>query len=226
MEAPKRVAFMWSGGKDSAYALCLMLQDPRYEVKYLLSTFNAVYQRLSMHGIRASLIENQAQSIGIPLIKTWVEEGSNAEYEEKLAATLSPLKEEGIDTIVFGDIFLEDLRLYREQQLQAIGMKTLFPLWKKDTRQLVMDFIADGFVSYTCCINAGSLPKEFTGKKIDEAFVHALPPGIDPCGENGEYHSFCTDGPIFNKPVRVTAGEIIYREVSPGNAFWYCDFID
>lgn len=226
MPARQPVAFMWSGGKDSAYALHKMLENPQYEVHYLLSTFNARYHRLSMHGIRESLVDQQAAAIGIPLIKTWVEEGSNDEYEKKLAQTLQPLKEEGIDTLVFGDIFLEDLRTWREQQLASLGMKALFPLWKKDTRQLVTDFINEGFVTYTCCVNANLLTQDHVGRKIDHAFIKSLPEGIDPCGENGEFHSFCTGGPIFDKPLHFEIGETIYREMEPGHAFWYCDFKD
>jgi uncharacterized protein (TIGR00290 family) len=224
--------FFWSGGKDSAYALDEIRNAGQYEVRYLLSTFNGEYKRLSMHGVREGLIQRQAEQMGIALRRVYVFTDSNAEYEEKIMSALQDLRSEGISTVAFGDIFLEDLRPYREKQMLAAGMDCIFPLWKKNTTELVQDFIKRGFVSHCCCVNDAFLGRQWAGRKIDEGFIAELPEGVDPCGENGEYHSFCSEGPIFRSPVRFTPGEVIYRPLeiktsasSSTGGFWYCDFI-
>lgn len=232
------VIFAWSGGKDSSYALYQLMQDERYEVKYLLSTFNGNNNRLSMHGVREELIEEQAASIGIPLLKVYVYEGNNQEYEEQMRNTLLRVKASGIRTVAFGDIFLEDLRLYRENQMRQVGMDCLFPIWKTDTLQLVNVFVAKGFKTYACCINDGYLDESWCGKLIDETFIKDLPPTVDPCGENGEFHSFCFDGPIYKKGLPVVTGEKVYKRLEkiPGDqsmqaelvntkGFWFCDLM-
>ena len=232
------VIFAWSGGKDSSYALYLLMQDDRYEVKYLLSTINGNSNRLSMHGVREELIGEQAASIGISLLKVYVYEGNNREYEEQMRNTLLKVKTSGIRTVAFGDIFLEDLRLYRENQMRQVGMDCLFPIWKTDTLQLVNDFVAKGFKTYACCINDGYLDESWCGKLIDETFIKELPPTVDPCGENGEFHSFCFDGPIYKKGLPVVTGEKVYKhlEIIPGDqstqaelvntkGFWFCDLM-
>lgn len=224
----------WSGGKDSAYALHLVLKAQVYDVQFLISTFNEPVQRLSMHGVRETLIEAQATEIGIPLLKAYVTESSNEHYEQQLAAALAKVKEQGIHHIIFGDIFLEDLRQYRETLFAGMGMQVVFPLWKMDTRQLVTDFIQHGFKTITCCISTAWLPKEMLGRQVDADFLQDLPAAADPCGENGEYHSFCYDGPIFKHAIPVHTGEMIYREMPlktqegekeevPG--FWYVDIL-
>jgi len=230
----KPIVFCWSGGKDSSYALHKLQESGQYDIRYLLSTFNGNLHRLSMHGIREELIEKQAEMIGIPLLKVYVYESNNDEYEQQMNATLTRLKAEGIDTAAYGDIFLEDLRIYREEKMQSIGMHCLFPLWKIDTTEMVRDFIAKGFKTYTCCVNDGYLDKSFCGRLIDASFLKHLPANVDPCGENGEFHSFCTDGPIFKKPIDIQLGDFVYRELSlkitdnhPGvvdvgtKGFWY-----
>ncbi|HEY4935156.1 MAG TPA: ATP-binding protein, partial [Puia sp.] len=191
-----------------------------------------------MHGIREELIEAQAASIGIPLLKVYVFEGNNKEYEEQMKDMLLKVKARGIDKIAFGDIFLEDLKSYRENQMGQIGMDCLFPIWKTNTLQLVQNFIREGFKTYTCCINDGYLDKHWCGRIIDERFVEDLPSGIDPCGENGEFHSFSIDGPIYRKPLSIIIGEKIYKPIdivhrdqstSAGTidtkGFWYCDVL-
>jgi uncharacterized protein (TIGR00290 family) len=193
----ERIILSWSGGKDSAYALYQLQQSEQYEVAYLLSTFNGTLRRLSMHGVQEALIETQAAAIGIPLLKVYVYESNNAEYEQQMAAVLQQAYNEGIQTVAFGDIFLEDLRAYREEKMRQVGMACIFPLWQRDTRQLVHDFIQQGFVTVTCCINDGYLDESWVGRVIDEAFLANLPTNVDPCGENGEFHSFCMTGPIF-----------------------------
>lgn len=226
------IVFCWSGGKDSAYALYRLLQNESYEVRYLLSTFNAAYKRLSMHGVRESLIETQAKNIGIPLIKVFTTNGSNKEYEDKMLRALTLLKKEGINTIAFGDIFLQDLRAYREAQNKKADMQSIFPLWEMDTKEIIQDFFNQGFKTITCCIHTGSLQKKFCGKIIDEDFIAALPPAVDACGENGEYHSFCFDGPLFKTAVPFKKGVLKYSALAmkenDENAtagFWYCDLL-
>jgi uncharacterized protein (TIGR00290 family) len=232
------VVFSWSGGKDSSYALHLLLNDERYEIKYLLSTINGVYKRLSMHGVREELIEAQAKSIGIPLLKVYVYEANNAEYEKQMGDMLLKVKSEGINTVAFGDIFLEDLRIYREEKMKKVGMDCLFPIWKQDTKWLVKDFIDKGFKTYTCCINDGYLDESWCGRLIDEGFVKELPPTVDPCGENGEFHSFCFEGPIYKTPISIIPGEKTYKALVLNTkdhptpikdvgtkGFWFCDLL-
>jgi uncharacterized protein (TIGR00290 family) len=230
MEHKTPVILAWSGGKDSAYALHQLLKDDRYEVLYLLSTINGKNGRLSMHGVRESLIEEQANRIGIPLIRVYVYEGNNEEYERQMQQTLRKVKASGIHTVAFGDIFLEDLRLYRESQMKAIGMDCLFPIWKTDTRQLVRRFIAEGFKTYTCCVSTDHLDESWCGRLIDESFVKELPPAVDPCGENGEFHSFCFDGPLYKKPLSLVVGQKIYKPIAldadeAARGFWFCDLL-
>lgn len=232
------IILSWSGGKDSSYTLHQLLNDERYEVKYLLSTINGTYKRLSMHGVREELIEAQASSIGVPLLKVYVYEASNTEYEQQMNAMLQKVKAEGINTVAFGDIFLEDLRLYREEKIKSVGMNCLFPIWKKDTKWLVNDFIESGFKTYTCCINDGYLDESWCGRLIDDGFIKELPSTVDPCGENGEFHSFCFEGPIFKTPLAVVKGEKTYKELllktkdhpTPikdvgTKGFWFCDLL-
>jgi uncharacterized protein (TIGR00290 family) len=232
------IILSWSGGKDSSYTLHTLLNDSRYEVKYLLSTINGNYKRLSMHGVREELIEAQANSTGIPLLKVYVYEADNAEYERQMTETLLKVKAEGINTVAFGDIFLEDLRQYREDKMKTIGMHCIFPIWKKDTQWLVKDFMEKGFKTITCCINDGYLDESWCGRIIDSAFVAELPPTVDPCGENGEFHSFCYEAPFFQKEINISIGEKTYKELllktkdhpTPvkdvgTKGFWYCDLL-
>jgi uncharacterized protein (TIGR00290 family) len=211
MMVKEKIIVSWSGGKDSSYALNELLCNENYDVKYLLSTINGNYKRLSMHGVREELIEAQAESIGIPLLKVNVYEADNLEYERQMNEILLKAKAEGINTVAFGDIFLEDLRHYREDKMKAIGMNCIFPIWKKDTLWLVNDFIEKGFKTITCCINDGYLDESWCGKMIDEVFVKELPPTVDACGENGEFHTYCFEGPIFKKKINIVAGEKTYK---------------
>lgn len=230
--------FCWSGGKDSSYALHKVLQEGLYEIKYLLSTFNGNYHRLSMHGVREELIEAQAESIGIPLLKVFVYEANNAEYEQQMEAMFNKVKAEGIKAVIYGDIFLEDLRQYREDKMRPTGLTCVFPIWKKDTNKLVQSFINEGFKTIICCINDGYLSEDYIGKIIDENFIDSLPGNIDACGENGEFHSFCFDGPIFKYPIDVKPGEITYKPLQiklsdhptpikdvGTKGFWFIDLI-
>ena len=235
MNKPKAI-FCWSGGKDSAYCLHKVLSEQLFDVTYLLTTVNDTHQRISMHGIREELLGKQAESIGIKLLKVKVSEGTNSEYERQMETTLLKAKSEGIQHVIFGDIFLEDLRAYREQNMAKIGMQCVFPIWKLDTKWLIHDFIAKEFKTVTCCINDGYLDENWVGKEIDKTFVEQLPGNVDPCGENGEFHTFCYDGPVFKKKIRFSIGEKVYKELevkidnictSPSNTkgFWFCDLI-
>jgi uncharacterized protein (TIGR00290 family) len=222
------IILSWSGGKDSAYALYKLMNDERYEVKYLLSTFNVNFKRLSMHGVKEELVDAQAESIGISLIKVYVYGNSNGEYEMQMKAALLSIKEEGINKIAFGDIFLEDLKDYRETMMHAVGMECIFPLWKNDTTILVNDFIAKGFKTYTCCINDAYLDESWAGRLVDHSFLQALPATVDPCGENGEFHTFCADGPVFKSAIPIKLSDKIYKPLETAvdtktKGFWYCD---
>lgn len=224
MKNISKAIFCWSGGKDSSYCLHKVLTENLFEVSYLLTTINSNYNRVSMHGVREELIELQALSIGIPLVKVKVSEGSNEEYEKVMKETLLKLKAEGIDTVIFGDIFLEDLKSYRENNLSTIKMKAAFPLWKIDTNYLVNDFILKGFESITCCINEKSLNENWIGKIIDTNFIKHLPKNVDPCGENGEYHTFCYKGPIFKNTIKFSAGEKTLKNYDQYK-FWFIDLL-
>jgi len=209
-----KAAFFWSGGKDSAYCLQKVLQEKNYEVVYLITTLSLPYRRITMHGIKEELLEKQAEVIGTPLLKFFLSEGTNNEYEEKMNVILNQLKGKGIETVIFGDIFLEDLRKYRENQLKETGIKAVFPLWKMDTTLLVNDFIKQGFESVTCCVSDAFLDESFVGQKIDSSFLQRLPKQVDVCGENGEFHSFCTSAPYFSEKIEIKVGEKLYKPLS------------
>ena len=237
MNKPKAI-FCWSGGKDSSYCLYKVLTEKLFEIKYLLTTVNDKFKRISMHGVREELLDHQAESIGIPLLKVRVTEGTNDEYEKQMEAVLRKAKSEGINDVIFGDIFLEDLRAYRENNLTKIGMKGIFPLWKTDTADLMNDFISRRFKAVVCCTDDGYLGEEWAGREIDRSFIEQLPVNVDPCGENGEYHTFCYDGPLFKKKIVFTVGEKVYKPLEaktgavdalPANVrtkgFWFCDLL-
>lgn len=238
MSKPKAI-LCFSGGKDSSYCLYKILQAGTYDVCYLLTTINGNLHRISMHGVREELLEAQAASIGIPLLKVYMYEASNAAYEKAMEEALLKAKAEGIKHVIFGDIFLEDLRTYRENNLAKVGMQAVFPLWKIDTKTLVTDFLSVGFKTITCCVNDAWLDETFVGKVIDESFIQSLPANVDACGENGEFHTFCFDGPIFKTPVHFTTGEKVYMplnipatndcpvsdDVPKTKGFWYSELL-
>lgn len=225
----------WSGGKDSALCLYRILQEKEYEVKYLLTTVNEQFKRISMHGVREELLDEQAKQIGIPLVKIYVSEGTNSEYERKMEETLLKFRLQGINHVIFGDIFLEDLRKYREDNLAKVRMTGVFPLWKQDTLKLLEEFLALKFKTTVCCTNDAYLGEEWAGRTIDEKFLSELPLNVDACGENGEYHTFCFDGPIFKKPITIKQVDKIYKPLeikrddqhpsSKTQGFWYCDLL-
>ena len=218
----ERVIFTWSGGKDSTMALYELLKTQRYEVVSLITTVTQGYERISMHGVRISLLEQQAGAIGIPVDKIYISKtSSNEEYEAAMKDRLTDYKSQGIKTVVFGDIFLEDLRKYREDNLAKVGMKGLFPIWKRDTTELANSFIGLGFKSVIACVDTQVLDKGFSGRLYNRQFLSDLPAHIDPCGENGEFHSFTYGGPLFKKEIPFTKGECVLRD----GRFFYCDLI-
>ncbi len=238
----KTRAFMnWSGGKDSSLALHHILRNKIYSVDQLLTSINTGYDRISMHGVRRELLNAQVRSIGIPLTTIELPENPGMdEYERLMKEKLLALKDDNYTVAIFGDIFLEDLKHYREQQLSSIGIGAAFPLWSKSTYQLMEEFIEEGFRAIVVCVNEQYLDKKFCGRIIDKDFLNDLPSTVDPCGENGEYHSFVFDGPIFNNPVQFTKGEIVtktypapanhdrecYRDQPEKNySFYFCDLL-
>jgi uncharacterized protein (TIGR00290 family) len=218
----EKVLFSWSGGKDSALALHALLADRQYQVAALLTTVTEDYDRISMHGVRRVLLEGQAESLGIRLEKVLISKGAtNQEYESKIEQVLKEYMSLGITSVAFGDIFLEDLKEYREKNLARLGLRGIFPLWKKDTQELIQSFIALGFKAITVCVDTQVLAPRFVGREIDRQFISELPPAVDVCGENGEYHSFVYAGPVFSKSVSCRLGESVLRE----DRFYYCDLI-
>jgi uncharacterized protein (TIGR00290 family) len=209
----KRVALSWSSGKDSAWSLYLLRQDPAIEVVALITTFNEAFDRVAMHAVRSELVELQAKSAGLPLWKVplpWP--CSNEEYEARMRGVCGRALREGVEAIAFGDLFLADIRAYRERQLAGTGLEPLFPVWQIPTRELAVSMIAAGLRARITCVDPKKLPREFAGREFDTAFLNDLPPAVDPCGENGEFHSFVYDGPMFRAPVPVETGEIVERD--------------
>ncbi len=195
------------------------MQDPDYEVVALLTTFNEHYRRVSMHGVTLELTEMQARSIGLPLDKVFVSlRSSNEEYSQKMGERMVEYKVRGVTAVAFGDIFLEDLRAWREANLALIGLRAIFPLWKNDTHALVREFTSLGFKSCICCVNEEFLDEQSLGRDVDLTFIESLPPDVDPCGENGEFHSFAYAGPIFKEAIAITTGECVHRD-----GFWFCE---
>jgi uncharacterized protein (TIGR00290 family) len=232
----KKAIFCWSGGKDSAFALYKVLQEKEYEVIALFTTVNENFKRVSMHGVKEELIEQQAKSIGIPFLKMYVKEGSNEEYEKNMGAFLKEQKAMGVEHVIFGDIFLKDLRAYRDKNLEKVRMKGVYPLWNINTAQLAYDFIRLGFKTILCCTNDAYLGENEVGTLFDLNLLNSLPANVDHCGENGEFHTFCFDGPIYKYPVKFGVKEKIYRPLeiktdsnhpiikeNKTQGFWFCE---
>ena len=218
---PEKLLMCWSGGKDSSLALRAVLEDPSFQVEALLTTVTEDYERISMHGVRRELLIEQAETMGLPLEEVRIPAGaSNAIYESAMKECLLRHKARGVSRVVFGDLFLPDIRQHRETRLAEIGMNGLFPLWHKDPRKLAEDFIAAGFCAYIVCVDPKQMDPSFCGRPFDRALLAEFPASVDPCGENGEFHTFVYDGPIFQKALAVKKGEIVNRE-----GFWFCDLI-
>ncbi|MDD5173390.1 MAG: diphthine--ammonia ligase [Candidatus Omnitrophica bacterium] len=209
----KKIIYSWSGGKDSAMALYELLKGDAYEITSLLTVVTKDYGRISMHGVREELLELQAKALGLGLEKIYIAKNSaNEEYETRMRETLIRHKSLGVETVAFGDIFLEDLKKYREGRLKEVGLEAIFPIWKRDSRKLADRFIDLGFKAIITCVDSNVLGEKFSGRLFDRQFLSDLPAGADPCGENGEFHSFVFDGPIFRKPIPYKLGETIIRE--------------
>lgn len=231
----KKITVSWSGGKDSSFALYKVLQDPAYEVESLHTTFDAELHRVGMHGIREELVEAQAKSIGIHLDKIYIEKGSsNENYEKALAAYYLQKKEQGVQAVVFGDIFLEDLRNYRIALMKKFGLECIFPLWGENTAFLSKEYIKAGFKSQLCCMKSEYFVEEDLLKLYDLSFLKDITKRMDPCGENGEFHTFVFDGPVFKTPVLYKTGERIIKtyEIKTANdetiqtpGFWFVDLL-
>lgn len=213
------VLLSWSGGKDSALALHALQQTPGVEVAGLLTTVTEDYDRISMHGVRRTLLEQQAAEAGLPLHVVLIpKECTNEQYEERMTAVLRGIRDAGVRRVAFGDLFLEDLRAYRESRLASFGMEAMFPLWGRDTAALAREFLRLGFAAVLVCVDTESLAAAFAGRSFDEDLLRDLPPGVDPCGENGEFHTFVHAGPVFRAPVPFRLGEVEDR-----GRFQYCD---
>ncbi|WP_223551554.1 diphthine--ammonia ligase [Aestuariivivens sp. NBU2969] len=230
--------FNWSTGKDSALALHHLLQNPNYTVDELVTTLNSHYNRVSMHGLRKELLIAQTQAIGIPSTLIELPKMPSMDiYEKKMLKMVKRLKNNGFTHSAFGDIFLEDLRTYREKRLAQQGLKAVFPIWKRNSKDLLNEFLDLGFKTIVVCANSKYFAKDFVGTIIDKNFIDSLPEDVDPCGENGEFHTFCFDGPIFKNPIYFSIGEKVYREynnpktdddsvcISDKYGVWYCDLI-
>jgi uncharacterized protein (TIGR00290 family) len=216
---PEKVVQSWSGGKDSALALYEIQRRPEYDVVSLLTTLTGDYDRVSMHGVRRILLERQAESLCLPLEQiTLSKEASNEDYESKMRATLARFQQAGVASVAFGDIFLEDIRKYREDNLSRIGMEAIFPIWMRDTAGLARAFVDLGFKAIVTCVDSRVLDRTFAGRMVDDSFLAELPHSVDPCGENGEFHSFVFDGPIFEWRIPFAVGDIVSRD-----SFYFCD---
>ncbi|MCM4158013.1 diphthine--ammonia ligase [Gramella sp. AN32] len=229
-----RKAFLnWSSGKDSALALYAIQQSEEFDIAMLVTSINAETNKISMHGVSIELLKSQAAQIGIPLHTLNIPtEFSKEKYDEFMRKRLLGFKSEGYTHSIFGDIFLEDLKDYRETKLKEVGLKGVFPLWKKNTKDLMETFLDSGFHAICVCTNSKYLSKDFCGRKIDRSFLNDLPENVDPCGENGEFHTFVYDGPIFKNSVSFKTGEVykksydsLEKEKNWDTEFYYCELL-
>ncbi len=218
----EKVAVAWSGGKDSAMAFFETKKDPRYEIVSLLTTVTGEYDRISMHGVRRELLKRQAEAAGVPLLEVVIPpQCSNEIYEQKMADACEQLKRQGVTSIVFGDLWLEDVRNYRIANLAKVNMKPLFPVWLRPVNTFAREIISSGIKTTLACVDSQQIPGSLAGREYDESLLKDLPPGADPCGEKGEFHTFVWDGPFFSRPVKFTKGAVTVRE----GRFHFCDLI-
>ena len=209
----------WSGGKDSALALWTLRREERVEPLALLTTVTEAYARISMHGVRRELLAAQAAAVGLAVVEVGIPTPcSNEVYEQRMAQTLASSVLAPAESVAFGDLFLDDVRDYRVQRLRQIGRRAVFPLWGRDTARLARTFIEAGFEAILVCVDPGQLDPAFAGRRYDERLLRDLPPGVDPCGENGEFHTFVHAGPIFHRPIPHEIGEVVMRD-----GFAFCD---
>jgi uncharacterized protein (TIGR00290 family) len=217
-----RTLLSWSSGKDSAWALHVLRQQPDVDVVGLVTTVNAAFDRVAMHGVRRTLVEAQAEVAGLPLhVLAIPHPCPNAEYERIMGEFVAQQVADGIEAMAFGDLFLEDIRRYREAKLAGTGLTPLFPLWGIETGQLARTMIDGGLEAYVACVDPRKLPERFAGRRFDAALLAELPSGVDPCAENGEFHTFACAGPMFRSPIAVLAGEVVTRD-----GFVFCDLVE
>lgn len=218
----EKILFSWSGGKDSSLALYEIQKSPEYEVEALITTVTRDYGRVSMHGLRKELLHAQSESLGLPLKEVFIsKEASNEEYQKSFLSSLKAYKNSGISKVVFGDIFLEDIKEYRQNLLANIEMECIFPIWNKDSSTLAQQFIEDGFKAVLVCVDTEQLDAEYSGRQFDHSLLSDLPDKVDPCGENGEFHTFVYDGPIFSSSIAHSLGDVVLRD----ERFSYCDIL-
>lgn len=218
---PTPVVFSWSAGKDSAFGLWTLLRDPAYGVRALLTTVTDGYDRVSMSGVREELLDRQAEALELPLVKVRIPPACvNEVYEQRMAAALGSEELSGIEHVAFADLFLEDVRAYREERLAGGGMHGVFPLWGRDTAQLAREMIEAGFRAIVVCVDPRALDPSFAGRDFDTELLADLPEGVDPCGENGEFHTFVWQAPMFRRPIPCRTGEVVVRD-----GFVYCDVL-
>ncbi|MCL4355902.1 MAG: adenine nucleotide alpha hydrolase [Nitrososphaerota archaeon] len=211
----------WSGGKDSSLALQEASRSADLEVALLLTTLTRDFDRVSMHGVRRVLLNMQARSLRLPLDEVWIGKGaSNVKYSSAMHEALLRHRARGLRRVVFGDLFLEDIRRFREDELSKVAMEGVFPLWMKDTKRLAAQFVKDGFKAVVCTVDPKALDRSYCGREFDESFLSDLPPSVDPCGENGEFHTFVYDGPMFEKEVPIRKGGVVLRE-----GFYFADIL-
>jgi len=207
-----KIVMNWSSGKDAALAYHMLAHQRGYRVTHLLTTLSEEHDRVFMHGVREKLLDMQAQRMKLPLIKVKLPASpDDTLYNHAMLQTMEGLKSQGVTVAAYGDIFLDDLRAYRERQLAQVGMTALFPLWKKDTKELVQMIELSGIEAIIVCVNEKYLGKEFLGRKINADFLNSLPPNVDPCGENGEFHTYVYNAPFFSSPIPITTGEIVHK---------------
>jgi uncharacterized protein (TIGR00290 family) len=232
----QRCIFNWSGGKDSALALYYCLQNPELDIRYLVTTINDAADRISMHGVRTALLIRQAESIGIPLYQIRLPEMPDMDtYDRTMREHLERFRKEGITHSIFGDIFLEDLKAYRDERLAEVGMTGIYPLWKRDSHELINEFFELGFGTVIVCTKESL--EQIAGEVITPVLIRSLPTDVDVCGENGEFHTFAFKGPIFSEAIKYKIGEKVFKEYkAPHDAmkdqagrslsgFWYCDLL-
>jgi uncharacterized protein (TIGR00290 family) len=211
----------WSGGKDSSLALYEVTKSKDYEVVSLITTLTKDFGRISMHGVRRQLLLEQAKCLRIPIAEVWIRKGAgDAEYEKQMSDALARSYSDGVRHVIFGDLFLEDIRRYREEKLSRENMSGVFPLWRRDTRRLAAYFVEQGFKAIVCTVDPKALDLSFCGREFDAAFLSDLPASVDPCGENGEFHTFVYAGPIFDREIEVRKGEVVMRD-----GFYFADIL-
>jgi uncharacterized protein (TIGR00290 family) len=220
-DQPHQVLMGWSGGKDSALALAALQNTSGVQVAGLLTTLTEGYKRISMHGVREELLDAQADALGLPLHKVFIpQQCTNEMYQERMEAAMREFQAQGVNVTAFGDLFLEDVRTYRENNLAQIGMRAMFPLWGMNTSSLAAEFIEHKFRAILVCVDPRVLDSSFAGREYNMGLLLDLPQTVDPCGENGEFHTFVYDGPNFKHSVRCATGDVVTRD-----GFTFCDLV-